>query len=73
MSDKISGKIKWYNFRKGYGFIEREDGGKDVFLHATAVKAAGIKQLEEGHPLSFVLEDGPKGPSAINLTSKKEG
>ena len=46
---------------------------KDCFVHASAVKAAGMRYLEEGHPLSFDLEDGPKGPSAVNLVSKKEG
>ena len=73
MSTKLEGKIKWYNSKKGYGFIERQDGDKDCFVHASAVKAAGLRYLEEGHPLSFDLEDGPKGPSAVNLVSKKEG
>jgi CspA family cold shock protein len=69
---KITGKIKWYNQRKGYGFVERDDSEKDVFIHASAVKAAGLRFLEEGHPVEFELQDGPKGPSAVNLVSKKE-
>ena len=60
-------KIKWYNAKKGYGFIERDDKQKDVFCHASAVKAAGLRFLNEGDKLEFTLEDGPKGPSAINL------
>ena len=63
----IQGKVKWFNFRKGFGFIEREDKEKDAFVHITAVKAAGIKTLEENDKLEFTLEDGPKGPSAVNL------
>ena len=67
MSDVIKGKVKWFNPSKGFGFIEREDGAKDAFVHITAVKAAGIKTLQENDKLEFTLEDGPKGPSAVNL------
>ena len=63
----IKGKVKWFNGTKGYGFIEREDKEKDVFVHITAVKAAEIKTLQENDKLEFSLEDGPKGPSAVNL------
>ncbi len=63
----LKGQVKWFNFRKGFGFIEREDKEKDVFVHITAVKAAGIKTLQENDKLDFTLEDGPKGPSAVNL------
>ena len=69
----LTGKIKWYNSKKGYGFIERDDKEKDAFVHASAVKDAGMRYLNEGDPLEFTLEDGPKGPSAVNLVSKKEG
>ena len=69
----LTGKIKWYNSKKGYGFIERDDKEKDAFVHASAVKAAGMRFLNEGDPLEFTLEDRPKGPSAVNLDSKKEG
>ena len=63
----LQGKVKWFNPTKGYGFIEREDKEKDVFIHITAVKAAGIKKLFENDQLEFTLENGEKGPSAINL------
>ena len=72
MSTTLKGKVKWFNGKKGYGFIEREDGEKDAFVHASAVKAAGMRFLNEGDALEFVLEDGPKGPSAVNLV-KQEG
>ena len=63
----LKGQVKWFNFRKGFGFIEREDKEKDAFVHITAVEAAGIKTLQENDKLEFTLEDGPKGPSAVNL------
>ena len=63
----LKGQVKWFNFRNGFGFIEREDKEKDAFVHITAVKAAGIKTLQENDKLEFTLEDGPKGPSAVNL------
>ena len=63
----LKGTVKWFNGKKGFGFIEREDKEKDVFLHVSAVKAAGMRFLNEGDRISFDLEDGPKGPSAINL------
>ena len=63
----LRGQVKWFNPRKGFGFLEREDKEKDVFVHITAVKAAGIKTLQENDKLEFTLEDGPKGPSAVNL------
>ena len=58
---------KWYNSKKGYGFIEREDKEKDVFVHASAVRDAGLKFLNEGDELTFDVEDAEKGPSAVNL------
>ena len=63
----LKGKVKWFNPSKGFGFIEREDKEKDAFVHASAVKAAGMRFLNEGDKLEFELEDGPKGPSAVNL------
>ena len=56
--------VQW---KKGYGFIERDDKEKDAFVHASAVKAAGMRFLSEGDKIEFTLEDGPKGPSAVNL------
>ncbi len=57
MSDKRQvGKVKWFNQQKGYGFIELEDGSKDVFVHISAVEQAGMRTLHEGQIISFVLE-----------------
>ena len=63
----LTGKIKWYNGKKGYGFIERDDKEKDVFVHASAVRDAGLRFLNEGDELTFEVEDGDKGPSAVKL------
>jgi CspA family cold shock protein len=63
----INGKVKWFNQSKGFGFIEREDKEKDVFVHVSAVQDAGMKGLEDGQALTFEVEDGPKGPNAVNL------
>jgi len=63
----INGKVKWFNQSKGFGFIEREDKEKDVFVHVSAVQDAGMKGLEDGQALTFDVEDGPKGPNAVNL------
>ena len=62
----IKGKVKWFNPQKGYGFIEREDKEKDVFVHSSAAQAAGL-ELNEGDQLTFDVENGEKGLSAINL------
>jgi len=63
----INGKVKWFNPIKGYGFISRDDDAKDVFVHSSAVKDAGISDLAEGDPITFEVEEGEKGPSAVNL------
>jgi cold shock protein len=63
----LKGTVKWFNSKKGFGFIEREDKEKDAFVHASAVKNAGMRFLNEGDKLEFEMEDGPKGPSAVNL------
>jgi len=64
----INGKVKWFNATKGYGFIARDDKEKDVFVHSSAAKAANL-ELNEGDALTFEVENGQKGPSAINLQS----
>ena len=63
----LQGKVKWFNPTKGYGFIEREDKEKDVFVHVSAVRDAGMNGLDECQALTFDVEDGTKGPSAVNL------
>ena len=63
----LKGKVKWFNGTKGYGFIEREDKEKDVFVHSSAVRDAGLKYLNEGDELTFEVENGEKGPSAVKL------
>jgi CspA family cold shock protein len=66
-----SGTVKFYNSQKGYGFIKPDDGGKDVFVHVTAVERAGIVNLDEGARISFETEPDKrgKGPKAVNLQS----
>ena len=66
----LKGKVKWFNPTKGFGFIEREDKEKDVFVHMSAVRDAGMNVLDEGQALTFEVEDGPKGPNATNLKSE---
>ena len=62
------GTVKWFNAQKGYGFIQPDDGSKDVFVHVSAVESAGMRTLNEGQKLSFDLEQGRQGKtSAINL------
>ena len=61
------GTVKWFNDRKGFGFIEQEDK-TDVFVHHSAINAAGFKSLSEGDQVSFDIEQGQKGPAAANVT-----
>ena len=68
---RITGKVKWFNNAKGYGFIERE-GGSDVFVHYSAISGNGFRSLEEGQAVEFEIVDGPKGPQAGNVTKRLE-
>ena len=63
----INGKVKWFNPTKGYGFISPNDSTKDVFVHSSALKDAGLSVLAEGESITFEVEEGAKGPSAVNL------
>ena len=62
-----TGIVKWFNESKGFGFIEQENG-PDVFVHHSGINATGFKSLEEGARVSFDIEQGQKGPSAVNVT-----
>lgn len=60
------GRVKWFSAEKGYGFIEREDGG-DVFVHFSAIEGEGFKTLEEGQEVEFDIVEGARGPQAANV------
>ena len=63
----ITGTVKWFDESKGYGFITRQDGGKDVFVHHSAIVGTGFKTLAEGQQVTFEVEQGQKGPAASNV------
>jgi CspA family cold shock protein len=62
-----SGKVKWFNDQKGYGFITPNEGGKDLFVHHTAIKADGFRSLGEGQAVEYDVQEDAKGPKAINV------
>lgn len=63
---KLTGRVKWFNDSKGYGFIEQE-GGRDIFVHFTAIQGDGFKSLAEGQKVEFEITEGAKGPQATNV------
>ena len=64
----MKGKVKWFNESKGYGFIEKEDGSGDVFVHFSSIQSEGFKTLHEGEVVEFEIVDSDKGPKAVNVT-----
>jgi CspA family cold shock protein len=65
--ERIKGTVKWFNASKGYGFIAPEDGGKDVFVHHSAIQTDGYADLNENDTVEFSIEQGPKGPAAARV------
>ncbi len=65
-TERTSGTVKWFNDQKGFGFLAVE-GGKDVFVHHSAIESQGFRSLTEGDRVEFSIENGPKGPSAANV------
>jgi len=63
----VKGEVKWFNEKKGYGFLSQEDGD-DVFVHYSSIQGDGFKTLKEGDPVEFEVQEGPKGPQAVNVT-----
>jgi len=66
MSERETGTVKWFNDQKGYGFISRDTGG-DVFVHYSALEGQGFRSLAEGQRVEFAVEQGQKGPAAVNV------
>ncbi|MDQ3397955.1 MAG: cold-shock protein [Deinococcota bacterium] len=63
-----TGRVKWFNGEKGFGFIEQDDGGKDVFVHFSAISGGGYRDLNEGDKVEYTVEQGAKGLQASNVT-----
>ena len=64
-----SGSVKWFNGEKGFGFIQQDDGGPDVFVHYSEIQGSGFKSLDEGQRVEFEVGQGPKGPQAQRVKS----
>jgi CspA family cold shock protein len=72
MSDaqEVLGVVKWYNPEKGFGFVAPESGGKDVFMHATAIARGGATQITDGTPVRMQVAQGKKGPEAVSVSNR---
>ncbi|MBI4387797.1 MAG: cold shock domain-containing protein [Candidatus Omnitrophica bacterium] len=66
----VKGKVKWFSNVKGYGFVEQEGGGQDVFVHYSSIQGEGYKTLEEGDEVAFEITQGEKGPQASNVVKE---
>ena len=66
MAEREQGNVKWFDSRKGFGFIQREDGS-DIFVHFSAIESEGFRTLQDGEKVEFAVEDGPKGPTAADV------
>lgn len=64
---KVVGTVKWFDSKKGFGFITRDDNGQDIFVHFSAIKGSGFKNLEEGQKVEFEIVQEEKGPRAVNV------
>ncbi|MEU1375840.1 cold-shock protein [Streptomyces triculaminicus] len=66
-----TGTVKWFNADKGFGFIQQDDGGPDVFVHFSAIQTTGFRELHEGDKVSYDVTQGPKGPQAENVNVER--
>ncbi|WP_336280564.1 cold-shock protein [Cronobacter dublinensis] len=69
MANRMNGSVKWFNADKGFGFIAPADGSKDVFVHFSAIHGDNYRSLTEGQQVEFSVENGAKGPSAVNVVA----
>ncbi|ELY6304494.1 cold-shock protein, partial [Cronobacter sakazakii] len=69
MANRMNGSVKWFNADKGFGFIAPADGSKDVFVHFSAIQSDNFRTLTEGQQVEFSVENGAKGPSAVNVVA----
>ena len=72
-ANRMTGTVKWFSRVKGYGFIAPDDGSKEIFVHFSGIEGEGYRNLEEGQPVSFVVEDTPKGPQAVAVRISETG
>ncbi len=71
-SNRMHGTVKWFSRVKGYGFIAPDDGGKEIFVHFSGIEGEGYRNLEEGQPVTYTVEDTPKGPQAVSVRAASD-